>query len=154
MKMTEVSFLMALLNELGHGLVATLVGLEFRSFYASVFGSSGAWINGSRFPFQSVVISSAGPMVDLVIGLIAFFIILPRVKKWSARLFYFLAATTTLICFWGLMMSTVFGTGDFEEFSNEVCASQGRFVVCFWYWAWIARIFPLVLRNLYIGVKK
>jgi hypothetical protein len=114
------SFLRALLHELGHGLAATLVGLEFKGFYASVFGSSGTWINGVRSPFQSVVISSAGPMVDLVIGLMALFIILPYMKKWGTRISWLFAAITTLVSFWGLMMSTGFGSGDFANVAHAL----------------------------------
>lgn len=114
------SFIRALLHELGHGLAAELVGLEFKGFYGSVFGSSGAWINGSRSSFQSVVISSSGPMVDLLIGLIALFIILPHMKKWGARISWLIAAATTLISFWGLMMSTGFGPGDFANVASAL----------------------------------
>ena len=114
------SFLRALLHELGHGLAATLVGLEFQGLYASVFGSSGAWINGARSSFQSVVISSAGPMVDLVIGLIALFVILPGMKKWDSRLSWLFIAATTLVSFWGLMMSTGFGAGDFANVAHAL----------------------------------
>lgn len=80
------NFFRALFHELGHGVAALCVGLEFKGFYAAVFGSSGAWINGVRSPFQSVVISSAGPLVDLMFGLVILYIIFPRMKKWSSRL--------------------------------------------------------------------
>lgn len=109
------NFLRALLHELGHGTAALCTGLEFKGFYAAVFGSSGAWINGARSPFQSVVISSAGPMVDLIIGLVILFIIFPHLKKWSSQLPFLLLASSTLISFWGLMMSTGFGAGDFAN---------------------------------------
>ena len=114
------SFLRALLHELGHGVAATLVGLEFKGFYASVFGSSGAWINGTRSPLQSVVTSSGGPLVDLVVGLVALFVILPRTKSWGARISWLLVATTTTVAFWGLMMSTGFGPGDFANVAHSL----------------------------------
>jgi len=109
------NFFRALLHELGHGIAAICVGLEFKGFYAAVFGSSCAWINGARSPFQSVVISSAGPLVDLIIGLVILFIIFPHLRKWSSLLPWLLLASSTLISFWGLMMSTGFGSGDFAN---------------------------------------
>jgi hypothetical protein len=114
------NFLRALLHELGHGLAATLVGLEFKGFYGSVFGSSGAWINGARSPFQSVAISTGGPLVDLIIGLIALFVVLPHVKKWGGQISWLLLATTTMVSFWGLMMSSGFGTGDFANVAHSL----------------------------------
>ena len=41
-------------------------------------------------------------------------------KKWGTRLFWLLAAATTLISFWGLMMSTGFGSGDFANVAHAL----------------------------------
>lgn len=76
----------ALLHELEHEVAATIVGLEFKDFYESMFGPSGTWINQIRSLFQGVVTSSAGPLADLAIGLIALFVILPRLNKWGAQI--------------------------------------------------------------------
>ena len=115
-----VNFLRAVFHEIGHGLAAWIVGLDFVGFYSSVFGSSGSFIDGARTPLQSIVISSSGPLVDLLIGLIVLFSIFPRLKNWGVKISGLLLATATLMSFWGLMMSSGFGAGDFSNIALSI----------------------------------
>ena len=108
-----LNFLRAILHEIGHGLAASVAGLRFIGLYGGLFGSSYSFNVGPRGPLAAVVISSGGPFIDLCIGLVVLFVILPRLKSWGARLFGLLLAATTLMAFWGYMMSAAFGSGDF-----------------------------------------
>lgn len=109
----SLNFLRGVLHELGHGLAASLVGLRFIGVYGSVFSSSASFNIGERTAFSGTVISVAGPLVDLLIGLIVLFVVVPRLKGWGARLFALLLASATLLAFWGYMTSGAFGVGDF-----------------------------------------
>lgn len=114
------NFLRSILHEIGHGLAASIVGLDFIGFYSSVFGSSGSFNVGPRSPSQSLIISSCGPLVDLIIGLLILFVLLPRLKRWGAQLSWLLLASATLISFWGYMMSGGFGSGDFAAIAYSL----------------------------------
>jgi hypothetical protein len=109
----SLNFLRGVLHEFGHGLAASLVGLRFIGVYGSVFSSSASFNIGERTMFSGTVTSLGGPLVDLAIGLIVLFVVLPRLKGWGARLFALLLASTTLLAFWGYMTSGALGSGDF-----------------------------------------
>jgi hypothetical protein len=108
-----LNYLRAILHEIGHGLAASVVGLRFIGLYGALFGSSYSFNVGPRQPLTAVVISSGGPFIDLCIGLVVLFVILPRLRSWGVRLFGLLLAAATLMAFWGYMMSAAFGSGDF-----------------------------------------
>lgn len=108
-----LNYLRVILHEVGHGLAASVVGLRFIGLYGALFGSSYSFNVGARQPTTAVVISSGGPLIDLCIGLVVLFVILPRLKSWGARLFGLLLAAATLMAFWGYMMSAAFRSGDF-----------------------------------------
>lgn len=115
-----LNFLRSMLHEIGHGLAASIVGLDFNGFYSSVFGSSGSFNSGERSPFQSLITSSGGPLVDLFIGLLAFFVIFPRLKRWGSQITGLMLAAATLMAFWGYMMSSGFGSGDFSNIAYSL----------------------------------
>jgi hypothetical protein len=115
-----LNFLRSMLHEIGHGLAASIVGLDFNGFYSSVFGSSGSFNSGDRSPLQSLITSSGGPLVDLVISLLVFFVVLPRLKRWGTKLTGLMLATATLMAFWGYMMSSGFGSGDFANIAYSL----------------------------------
>lgn len=117
----SVKYLTSILHELGHCLGAWLAGLRPVGMYVTVFGGSMSFNFGTRNFWQHVTTSSLGPAVDLFLGLIILFLILPRAKKWGAKLFWLYSASVTLIAFWGYMIIGGFmGGGDFGSIARAI----------------------------------
>lgn len=113
------NYLRVVLHEIGHGLGASAVGMNFVGIYTAVFGSSYSLIHGTGPTWQYVVRSFSGPGVDLLLGLCIYFIILPRVKRWGSQLFWLFLAITTLFAFWGYMViGGLLRSGDFANLAG------------------------------------
>ncbi len=83
---------------LGHGLFAEAVGGEFYATYISPSGGfaaihmpagTAAWVTG--------IIYMAGIMVELVVGLVILFLVLPRMKTFTKSLFMIVLAEVMLV---------------------------------------------------------
>ena len=66
-----------------------------------------------------------GPAIDLLLGFIVLFILLPRAKKWGIQLPCMILAYTTLIAFWGYWcIGCFFGYGDFANVARSLDINQ------------------------------
>lgn len=110
------NYLRTILHEIGHGLGAAAAGLNFIGFYSAVFGTSYSIVEGPGQTWQYIIGGYSGPAMDLFLGLIIFFIILPRVKRWGSKLFWLFLAISMLLAFWGYMaVGGIFHSGDFAN---------------------------------------
>lgn len=115
-----IKFLTTILHELGHCFGGWIVGLESVGIEAGVFGGGQSYVFGSRNLGQSLIISISGPAIDLLLGLIVLFIVLPRLNRWGPRLFWLYLATLGLLAFWGYMLMGGFGIGDFANITRSI----------------------------------
>ena len=114
-----VKFLTTVLHELGHCLGGWLAGLKPVGIYAAVFGGGMSYFSGSRVTWQNLIMSSSGPAVDIILGLVVLLIIFPRAKKWGFRLFWLFYASIAILTFWGYMAIGGFlGGGDFANLAR------------------------------------
>ena len=114
-----VKYITSTLHELGHGVASWLVGLKFYGYYLAVFGGGQGFVAEPGNDFQQLLLSSGGPVVDLVFGLIVLFVVLPRIKRWGAKIFLLYYAVMTLSVFWAYMVLGGFlGGGDFANIAR------------------------------------
>ena len=142
----SIKFLTTALHELGHCLGGWIVGLKPVGFYAAVLGGGMSYVLGSRVNWQQSIMSAGGPAMDLVLGSIVLFVLLPRMKKWGAKLFCLFYALVALAAFWVYMVIGGFlNSGDFANLSRIF--GVGR------YWAGVVGILGM-LGFTYIIVRK
>lgn len=123
-----VKFVTTVLHEMGHCLGGWLVGLKSVGIYAAVFGGGMSYITGSRNFWQGLIMSSSGPAVDIILGLIVLLIIFPRAKKWGFKLFWLFYASIAIITFWGYMViSGFFASGDFANLARMLGVTRYLF---------------------------
>ena len=114
-----VKYLMLALHELGHCLGGWIVGLKPIGLYLGFFGGGGSYIMGSGNLLQGLISTTAGPTLEFIFGIISFFLILPRVKRWGFRLFWLFASMITIFSFWVYMIIGGFiGYGDFAQIAS------------------------------------
>ena len=114
-----IQYVVIVLHEIGHGLGGILAGLRFNGLYVAVFGGGTVYVSGSRAGWQRMFERTSGPVVDLVLGLVVLFVILPRAKKWGFRLFWLFVALTALFGFWEYMaISSIIGYGEYLAISR------------------------------------
>lgn len=114
-----VKYLILTMHELGHCFGGWLVGLRPVGFYVGFFGGGGSYIFGSGSFWQNLLMTAAGPTLEFTFGIISFFLILPRMKRWGWQLFWLYAATITIFSFWVYMVIGGFlGYGDFAQIAS------------------------------------
>ncbi|HDQ00454.1 MAG TPA: hypothetical protein ENN22_14910 [bacterium] len=123
-----VKFITTALHELGHCLGGWLVGLKPVGIYVAVLGGGKVYIPGTRSFWQGLIMTSSGPAVDIILGLIVLLIIFPRAKKWGFKLFWLFYGTIAILMFWGYMVIGGFlGSGDFANLARMMAVSRYLF---------------------------
>jgi len=123
-----VKFVTTALHELGHCLGGWLAGLKPVGIYAAVFGGGMSYVTGSRNLWQGLIMSSSGPAVDIILGLIMLLIIFPRAKKWGFKLLWLFYSTIAIFTFWGYMVIGGFlGSGDFANLARTLGVTRYLF---------------------------
>jgi len=106
----SAAYLGTLIHEIiGHGLLAVLLGGNFYGFYASPFGVSFAFVSLNPISplWQDFLVYSGGILAEMIFGLVALFLIAPRLKGFTNRLFVILFALTAMS---GSMNYLIFGS--------------------------------------------
>lgn len=107
---TSAAYLGTLVHEIiGHGLLTVLLGGNFYGFYASPFGVSFAFVslNPNSPLWQDSLVYSGGILAETIFGLVVLFLIPPRLRGFTNRLFAILFALTTMT---GSMNYLIFGS--------------------------------------------
>jgi hypothetical protein len=107
-------FSVAIHEVLGHGLFTVLLGGEFYAFYLSPgSGFASLWFPPTLSRMGAALIYMAGILVQLVIGALVLFLVLPRIKNVMVGLFTLMFCVSMLVySSLYLVMGYIYSSGD------------------------------------------